>query len=212
TYAAPNLVMEEYLKEQSQALLNRYSHLKDNLRAKIGLFIGGDGKTVFLSDRQIKVLIRQVKEVLTEINMDILITTSRRTPARIEQRLFKEFKKHPNCPLLILANRENVSEAVGGILGLSDIVVVSGDSLSMVSEAASSGKSTIVFSPQMKAKVLKGGNKHRAFAERLNAQGFVLSSSVNDLGQSIYNVAKGKIQTKKINDDEIILEAVRKVI
>ncbi|MCK5260380.1 MAG: mitochondrial fission ELM1 family protein, partial [Candidatus Omnitrophica bacterium] len=199
TYAAPNLVMSEYLKEQSEALLLRYSHLKDNLRAKIGLFIGGDGKTVFLSDRQIKILIRQVKEVLTEINMDILITTSRRTPPSIEQRLFKEFKKHPNCPLLILANRENVSEAVGGILGLSDIVVVSGDSLSMVSEAASSGKSTIVFSPQMKAKVLKGENKHRAFAERLNAQGFVLSSSVNHLGQSIYDVAKGKIQTKKIN-------------
>ncbi len=212
TYAAPNLVMSEYLKEQSEALLLRYSHLKDNLRAKIGLFIGGDGKTVFLSDRQIKILIRQVKEVLTEINMDILITTSRRTPPSIEQRLFKEFKKHPNCPLLILANRENVSEAVGGILGLSDIVVVSGDSLSMVSEAASSGKSTIVFSPQMKAKVLKGENKHRAFAERLNAQGFVLSSSVNHLGQSIYDVAKGKIQTKKINDDEIIFEAVRKVI
>ncbi len=212
TYASPNLVMSGYLKDQSQALLLRYSHLKDNLRAKIGLFIGGDGKTVYLSERQIKILIRQIKEVLTEINMDILITTSRRTPQCIEQLLFKEFKKHPNCPLLILANRENVSEAVGGILGLSDIVVVSGDSLSMVSEAASSGKNTIVFSPLLIAKVLKGENKHRAFTERLNAQGFVLSSDVNHLGQSIYDVAKGKIQTKQINDDEIILEAVRKVI
>ena len=212
THAAPNLVMSQYLQEQSQALLLRYSHLKDNLKAKIGLFIGGESKTVYLSERQIKILICQIKEVVKEINMDVLVTTSRRTPERIEQMLFKEFKKHSSCPLLILANRENVPEAVGGILGLSDIVVVSGDSLSMVSEAASSGKTTIVFSPQLRAKVLKGENKHRAFAERLNAQGFVLSSDVNHVGQSIYDVAKGKIQTRKINDNEIILEAVRRVI
>jgi len=209
TYAAPNLVMSEYLKEQSEALLNRYSHLKDSHKPKIGLFIGGSAKTVFLSDRQIKILIRQIKEVLKEINMDILITTSRRTPLRIERLLHKEFKKYPDCPLLILANQENVAEAVGGILGLSDIVVVSGDSLSMISEAASSGKKTIVFLPQMKAKVLKGENKYAAFTERLNAQGFVLSSSVNNVGQTIYDVAKGKIQTKKIDDNELKMLLMR---
>ncbi len=212
TYAAPNLVMSEYLKEQSDGLLNRFSHLKDNLRPKIGLFIGGNAKSVFLSQPQMKILVRQIKEVLNEINMDILITTSRRTPARIEGLLIKEFKKHASCPLLIVANQENIPEAVGGILGLSDIVVVSGDSLSMISESASSGKSTIVFLPQMKAKVLKGENKYEAFTERLNAQGFVLSSSVNHLGQSIYDVAKGKIQTKKIDDNAVIFEAVRKII
>ncbi|MBN1869450.1 MAG: mitochondrial fission ELM1 family protein [Candidatus Omnitrophica bacterium] len=212
TYAAPNLVMSDYLKEQSQSLLLRFSHLKDNLKPKIGLFIGGEAKSVYLSDRQIKIVIRQIKEVLKEINTDILITTSRRTPESIEQMFFKEFKNDPNCPLLILANRENVPEAVGGILGVCDIAIVSGDSLSMVSEAASSGKRTIVFSPQMKAIVLKGENKHQAFAERLNAQGFVLSTDVTHLGQSIYDVAKGKIQTKQIDDRGIILEAMRKVI
>lgn len=212
TYAAPNLITPEYLEEQSKALLSRYSHLKNSLRSKIGLFIGGDAKTVYLSERQMKCLVRQIKEVMTEINMDILITTSRRTPAAIEQILFKEFKKYDFCPLLILANRENVPEAVGGILGLSDIALVSGDSLSMVSEASSSGKKTIVFSAQTRAKVLKGVNKHEAFIERLNAQGFVLSTNVNHVGQALYDVAKGKIHTKPINDNGIILEAVRKVI
>ena len=144
--------------------------------------------------------------------MDILIATSRRTPARLEQMLYKEFKKYPACPLLILANQENVSEAVGGILCLSDIIVVSGDSISMVSEAASSGKDTVVFLPQTRAKILKGENKCGAFIERLNAQGYILSSSVHNVGQSIYDIARNKIRTKPINDNEIILEAVRKVI
>jgi mitochondrial fission protein ELM1 len=213
TRAAPNLITPEYLEEQSKALLKRYSHLKDNLRSKIGLFIGGNAKTVYLSERQIRCLARQIKEVMKEINMDILITTSRRTPAAIEQILFKEFKKYAFCPLLILANRDNVPEAVGGILGLVHIALVSGDSLSMVSEAACSGKQTVVFSAETRAKVLKGAaNKHEAFTERLNAQGFVLSTNVNHVGQALYDVAKGKIQTKQINDNEIILEAIRKVI
>jgi len=212
TSAAPNLVTTEYLEKQSQDLLKRFSHLKDNHKRKIGLLIGGDAKTVFISERQIKLLIRQLKEVLNEVGMDILITTSRRTPLRIEQLLHQEFKKYPSCPLLILANRENVSEAVGGILCLSDIVVVSGDSISMVSEAASSGKDTIVFHPQTRAKVLKGANKCEAFIERLNTQGYVLSSSVHNVGQSIYDIARNKIRTKPINDNEIILDAVRKVI
>jgi len=212
TYAAPNLVVPEYLQEQSQALLNRYSHLKDNHKPKIGLLIGGNAKTVHLSEYQIKLLIRQIKEILSEVNMDILIATSRRTPAHIERLFYKEFKKHPSCPLLILANQENVSEAVGGILGLSDLMVVSGDSISMVSESACSGKSTIVFLPQTRAKVLKGKNKCEAFVERLHSRGFILSSKVQNIGQSIYDVVKGKIQTKPINDNETILEAVRKVI
>ena len=37
------------------------------------------------------------------------------------------------------------AEAMGGIVGLSDILIVSGESISMISEAASSGKNTIVF-------------------------------------------------------------------
>jgi mitochondrial fission protein ELM1 len=212
TAAAPNLVTKEYLEQQSQELLNRFSHLKDNHKQKIGLLIGGDAKTVFISERQIKVLIRQIKEVLNEVSMDILITTSRRTPVRLEQILHKEFKKHPACPLLILANQENVSEAVGGILCLSDIIVVSGDSISMVSEAASSGKDTIVFLPQTRAKVLKGDNKCEAFIERLNAQGYILSSSLHNVGRSIYDIARNKIRTRPLNDNEIILDAVRKVI
>jgi len=212
TSGAPNLITKEYLDEQAAALLKRYSHLKNNLRPKIGLFIGGDAKSVYLSERQMKRLIRQVKEVVKETGMDVVITTSRRTPAPIEQIFYDEFKKYPGCPLLILANRENVSEAVGGILGLCDIAVVSGDSLSMISEAASSGKNTVVFLPESRAKVLKGYNKHEVFIERLNEQGYVLSTDVRDIGQSIYNVAKNKIQTKRIDDNEVILQAARKVI
>lgn len=212
TKAAPNLVTPEYQEEQKEQLLKHYSHLKGNLRLKIGLFIGGDSKDILLTEQQIKTLIHQITEAAQEINADILATTSRRTPLAIEQMLQRRLRTHAHCPLLILASRDEVPSAVGGILGLSDIIVVSGDSISMVSEAASSGKNTIVFTPEVKDPSLKGRNKHVRFIERLNAQGFILSTDVKDIGHTIYNVAKGKIQTQKMDDHQTILEAMRKVI
>ncbi len=212
TKAAPNLVTSEYQAEQSRALLNRYSHLKNNLKLKIGLFIGGDSKNIFLDEHQLKVLVHQLTEVAQEINADILATTSRRTPAAVEQLLHKRLRKHPRCPLLILAGQDNVPEAVGGILGLSDIQVVSGDSISMVSEAASSGKNTIVFLPELRKKKTGMPNKHLDFIEKLGSHGYVLASGIKDIGHAVYDVAKGKIQTKPLDDNPVMLEAIRKII
>ena len=212
TKAAPNLITPEYQAQQSQALLKRYSHLKNNLKLKIGLFVGGDSKNIFLDEHQMKVLIHQLTEVAQEINADILATTSRRTPAPVEQLLHKRLRKHPRCPLLILAGQDNVPEAVGGILGLSDIQVVSGDSISMVSEAASSGKNTIVFLPELRKKGTGAPNKHLDFIEMLGTQGYILASGIKDIGRAVYDIAKGKIQTKPLDDNPVILEAIRNII
>src|SRR5208283_2731741 len=97
-------------------------------------------------DIQIRQLIGQIKEAAWHYNADILLTTSRRTPGTIEQIIFRELKNFERCSLCIIANQRNIAEAIGGILGLSDLVIVSGESISMVSEALSSGKPTIVFS------------------------------------------------------------------
>lgn len=209
---APNLIDDHYLEEQTEQLLNRFSHLKNKVRYKIGLFIGGDSKGVFLSEDQIRLLIRQVKEAAEALNADLLVTTSRRTPPHIDQLIFRKLKKDPRCLLLVLPNREDIPEAVGGILGLSNLVIVSGDSISMVSEASSSGKKTIVFFPKTRELVLKGSNKHWAFIEKLNEQGYILSSHVKDIGQSIYDITKQKINTRPLNDNKTILKAVREII
>ena len=212
TRGAPNLITKKYLDEQTELLINRYSHLKSNMKLKIGLFIGGDSNNVFLSESQMKIFVNQIKGVCKELRAAILVTTSRRTPKGIEHLLFRELKKDSVCPLFINSNQDNVPEAVGGILGLCDIVVVSGDSISMISEAAASGKTVIVFLPQTRAKVLKIYNKHKLIIEMLNEQGFVLSTDVKNIGRLIFDAAKNKIQTRVIDDNQIILKAVRDVI
>ncbi|MCD4780500.1 MAG: mitochondrial fission ELM1 family protein [Candidatus Omnitrophica bacterium] len=212
TNAAPNLVDEQYLKDQEDQILSRFSHLKGNLRLKIGVFIGGPTKHVFISDQQIKVLIHQLKEVATGLKASVLVTTSRRTPRSIEKCFLSQFKKHPACELLIIANKENVSAAVGGILSLSDIVIVSGDSISMISEAATAGKKTIVFTPKRKHYLSREVTKHELFVSRLNERGYVLSTNVSQVGRSIFDFIKNKIQTRPVNDRKIIFDAIKELM
>ena len=212
TKGAPNLITSEYLESQARLLTNRYSHLKLRGKLKIGVLVGGDTKDYFLSESNVKLVINQIKEVAEEINADILLTTSRRTSEKVENMLQREMKKHPACQLLILANRSNVPEALGGILGLSDIIVVSGDSVSMISEAASSGKDTIVFPVQSHATHITLDHKHHIFIDKLNAQGYIVSTNAKDIRRAIYDVAKNKIKTKKLDDNEVIFEAVKQII
>ena len=69
-----------------------------------------------------------------------------------------------------------------------------------------------MFLPETRAKILKVYNKHKVIVDILNEQGYLLSTDVKNIGQSLLNVAKNKIQTKLIDDNQVILEAVRDVI
>ena len=207
---SPNLINAAYLKEQSEGLVKHYSHLKGNARTKFGVLIGGNTKGVKFDEAQIRELIDQIKEAALHYNADILLTTSRRTPLVIEQIIAKELKNFERCSLCIIANQRNIPEAVGGILGLSDLVIVSGESISMVSEALSSGKRTIVFSPHGRYGN-KPRDKYEDFVLKLNDQGYLMVGSANDLKVKITQLLSRKITLKSLDDQSIIqagLEAI----
>ena len=210
TKGAPNLITPDYLQEQAELLQQRFSHLKTSGLLRIGLLVGGDTRDYMLQEQKVKMVVNQIKEISEEFNTEILAASSRRTSEKVESMLQRELKKFARCKLLILANRNNVAEAVGGILDLSDIVVVSGDSVSMISEAATSGKKTIVFPADTRG--LSRPHKHARFIDSLNEQGYILSTSIGDVKKGIYDLMKNKIQTKKISDHDTVLEGIRNVI
>jgi hypothetical protein len=211
TKAAPNLIDQDYLDENRRLLLGRFSHLKMNLRLKLGLLLGGDTKGVTMTEQQMRVIIHQLKDVAENYNMDFLITTSRRTPEAIEQLLLREFRDHKRSALLIIANKSNVPEAIGGILALSEVVIVSGESVSMVSEAASSGKKVVVFPIDSEA-LRPSENKYTRFAEELSRQGFLVHADTKHIGRAVDTVLRNKIATRPIKDHALINEALRKLV
>jgi len=208
---APNLIDAVYLKEQAEGLVKHFSHLKGNVRTKFGVLIGGNAKGVTFDEIQIRQLISQIKEAAVHYNADILLTTSRRTPSGVEQIILKELKNFERCPLCIIANGHNVPEAVGGILGLSDLVIVSGESISMVSEALSSGRPTIVFSGG-KQYGDKPRDKYEDFVLKLNDQGYLMVTSVKDLSANITQVLNRKITFKALDDKNIIQKGLEAIV
>lgn len=212
TKAALNLITPAYLKDQETQLLSQYSHLKNNVRFKIGVLLGGNTRGVTYDDVQIRMLLNKIKEAASHYNADILISTSRRTPSDVEAVVVKELRNFERTTLCIIANSNNSAYAVGGILSLSDLLIVSGESISMVSEAIASGKKTIVFKPQGSFDTNESFNKFDRFVLSLSDQGFILACSIKEVSNAIIKMMSHKITLKTLQDNIHVQKAMEQLI
>lgn len=172
----------------------------------IGLLIGGDAKNFAFSAQDIREVAGQVKSAAQKLNMDILVTTSRRTSPEIESVVKQEFADYPACKLLVIANEKNIPGVVANISGSSKVIVVSPESISMVSEAAASGRYAVVFN------AAGLGIKHRRFLENLCAKRYIYLSGTNDLGKVIENIWLNKPGVNILNDNSVVKEAIKKIL
>ena len=94
------------------------------------------------------------------------------------------------CKGLIIANEDNKKDAVGGILGLSDVIIVSGESTSMISEAISSGKKVVVFKLKKKK---KKRSKFEKLLTNLERKNYITVTNVDTIENAI---------SEKLNEPE----------
>ncbi len=206
TQVSPNVIDEEMLKKDGESLKRR---IQIRERGAIGLLMGGDNPEFILTTDIVNSIIDSLSKFCTRSDIDLLVTTSRRTPPEAEGILKDRLKNIPQCKLLVVANEMNLDEAVGGILSLSKVVVVSGESISMVSEAISSGKKVIVFSLKKKK---DASTKHEIALEDLKKEGYITISKPNDLAAAIERAWNDKRPDKALSDKNNIFEAVRRLI
>ncbi|MDD5167171.1 MAG: ELM1/GtrOC1 family putative glycosyltransferase, partial [Candidatus Omnitrophica bacterium] len=200
---ALNLINDEYLKSQGQSLAQKVNISKEFV---LGLLIGGDTKDFKLSEGSIRKLIAQAKESLEKFDGEILITTSRRTPANIERLLKEGFKDHPRCKLLIIANEKNIPEAVGGILALSRVIITSPESISMICEAVNSRKHVLVFkSPGL-------SRKHERFLAHFAENKYIYLAEADNLSQTINDAWLTKPQVHTLKDNDLVKEAIGRLL
>ena len=195
TRITPNLIDQKYLQEQTKALENRVQSRKP----RIGVLIGGDTTKYKITRGLMDKVVIQLKQAAENLNYQLLISTSRRTPETIEKLLKENFTDYSRCKLLVIANEKNIPEAVGGILGLSELIVVSGESISMISEAVSAEKYVLVFKPEKKVRTI---TKQDRFLERLEKDGILKIVQLDNLVSEIEEICKNKPYKKKIEDKE----------
>ncbi len=142
TLGVPNRVRPEKLETQRNRLQTD-SDLSDQRR--IGVLIGGEDRYYTITETTALRLIEVLQQFATRWDSQLLLTTSRRTPLPVENLISEHLSNTQHCPILVLAHGENsLTDPVGTILALADVIIVTEDSFSMVCEAASSGKRVII--------------------------------------------------------------------
>ncbi len=207
TSGALNLVDDKIIQEQSVALKNHIG--RDVPGASLGLLIGGDTRRYSLSPEVMRDVLKSVKNSADNFNKNILVATSRRTSPECVALVKEELSNFSRCPFLVIANEKNVSFAVGGILGLAEVVIVSGESISMVSEAASSGKYVVAF--RLKSRAL-GKTRHEIFLENLERDGYIYIADTYNLENKITEILIHHPPIKKLDDSAKIKGAIEKLL
>ena len=99
--------------------------------------------------------------------------------------------------------------AVAGILDLCDIVTVSGESVSMVSEAIHSGKKVVVFRLSRNSDVV---TKHERALKSLADEGYITVTDPDNLENALEKAWNDTTSVKPVKDMNRIFEALRRLI
>jgi uncharacterized protein len=164
--------------EMQQAAEKLKKELMRPDQIRFGIFLGGATRGFKMNSNDIKKLM----DTLNQLASDYLVTTSRRTPDEVDQ--FLKANQNSHCQLLVIGKEDSRREVVPGMMFLADILIVTEDSVSMISEAVASGKKVIVLS-------LNSGKlpeKHRRFKEILARESAVVIANLSDLKEKIMEV------------------------
>lgn len=161
TLIAPGGVPDSIFLKASEQFKKEFS-LVDG-KERISVFIGGKSKAYQINPNKLRLLLRELKDFAAASNMELLVTTSRRTSDVLSSVVKDELKGHALCRVLIVANEQNFENAVYGMLALSHLVVVTEDSISMISDAVRVRKPVIV----VRVGNGKLARKHRRFQKFL---------------------------------------------
>ncbi len=136
------------------------------------LIIGGAIKDRPFSEENAKRLAQEVLQFKNDVGGALLITSSRRTGAAAEKILKNALKDIPSYTFWWGENKEN---PYMGFLACADQIIVTGDTVSMCSEACGTGKPVLIF---------RGENwlfpKHHRFVDSLLAGNYACALEAAD--------------------------------
>ncbi len=207
TIGVPNQISPEKVnarREQLQADLN----LSEQRR--IGVLVGGEDRYHTLTEQTATHLIDVLQEVAAKLDCQLLLTTSRRTPLAVENLIGARLSDAKRCPILVLAHRENsLADPIGTIFALSELIVVTEDSFSMVCEAASSGRRVLILEVEHKT---RRRPKHSHVYTELTRRTSVRWCGIKDLEENIRQMLADKTPIEPLQDTQIAATVIRQLV
>jgi len=146
-YTLPNVVrilgsltnVRNKLKQQQTNFKNQYPDVTNF----IAVIVGGSTKNYKLTIKNVKIFAEILKSTSENHSLPLFISFSRRTPENVKH-YFRECFLWPN---IIYDPASSEANPYPAILGNAEYIISTTDSISMCSEAASTGKPVYVFCP-----------------------------------------------------------------
>jgi hypothetical protein len=127
-------VSAERLKAEAGNWTSRFIHLP---KPYTGVIVGGNSGPYTLGPKAVESIARQANRMAAQRNGSLLISTSARTPETV----IRALKQAVSAPHYLYQWQANdAANPYFGILALSDELIVTADSVSMLSEACATGK------------------------------------------------------------------------
>ncbi len=131
-------INQENIKNEKQFFSKEFKNIKEQ---KIAILLGGSSnKTKFEIESAIK-LANISSKIANNMNAVLLVLNSRRTSDELSENLIKNLK----CKFKFFDWKKVNPNPYLAILSYADFFIVTGDSVSMTSEAASTGKPIYIF-------------------------------------------------------------------
>jgi mitochondrial fission protein ELM1 len=175
----------------------------------IGLLLGGDDRHYSISPNMVLALCDALLGICKESDFRIALTTSRRTNPEAEDVVRAKLHGDPRCCYSVLASEPQQENPVPGILGISDVIIVTEDSFSMVCEAASSGKKIVVMEVERKK---QGYPKRQRVYQLLMQRGYIKRASILNLRGVVFSFADDPSTPKALDDAQTAADALRALI
>ena len=205
TIGVPNPISPDTLNAEQKRLIQALN-LPD--ASRIGLLIGGTDRHETITVTDAEQLSKICKAVATETNAQVLVTTSRRTPSEVTEHLASTLKHHARCPLFIEPNTPSALEnPYQAILALSDLLIVTADSFSMVCEAASSGRPVIVLT--LSRENTRKPKRYKVY-QYMEQHAIVRQSKLDRLRQHIVD-GLTHAQSAPLQDTETAVKAINRL-
>jgi mitochondrial fission protein ELM1 len=220
TIGVPNRINSEKLNALCQEL-ERDVPLTDGIR--IGVLIGGEDRYDTITEQTATQLIDVLQRTVADLDGVLLLTTSRRTPRPVARLIADRLSDPSRCPILVLAHQQapdrpsepkqrfesSIAQSVEAIFALSHLVLVTEDSFSMVCEAASSGRQTLIV--EIDHKTRRRPKRCQVYPEIMR-HASVEWCDIDGLEEVIRRVLETRTPIKSLCDTEMAAEAVQQLL
>lgn len=164
----------------SEAARNMAGSLRRPEKVKFAVFLGGPTRHFRLELEPVRQLF-QALDRSASLSGDYLVTTSRRTPQGISDFIKREIVNHAHCQKVVIAAEDPNPGVAPGMMAIAPVILVTEDSISMISEAVSAGRKVIVL--RLGSEGLPA--KHKKFREILARESAIVIADLEDLEEKI---------------------------